>query len=126
MTRFFGIFYGQDADKVGPVRSARFFDEHLARMYKSVFVFANADRRVLDHLLETDLLNLFVVERPDNCPPMCRELYRPGYNTLYTNTRDLGTFIIEERGMTDERQDLTGMAFSDQPATGGIDTPYLK
>ena len=39
LTRFVAIFYGNDAERVGPVRSGRFFDEHIARMYQSYIVF---------------------------------------------------------------------------------------
>ncbi len=120
MTRFFAVFYGQDAAKVGPVRSGRFFDEHLVRMYKSIFVFANADRKVLDHFLETELVNYFVVERPENCPPICRDRYTQGYNNLFTNTEQLTHYIREERGVENERQDLSGMVFDLIPPEGGI------
>ena len=41
-TRFAAVFYGQDAEKVGPIRSARFFDFNVVRMYKSSFVFGYA------------------------------------------------------------------------------------
>jgi hypothetical protein len=120
MTRFFAIFYSQDAARAGPVRSGRFFDENLVRMYKSIFVFANADRRVLDYFLETELVNYFVVERPDNCPPMCRDPYIQGYNNLFTNTSQLTDYITEERGVENQRQDLNGMVFDRIPPEGGI------
>ncbi len=120
MTRFFAVFYGREAEQVGPVRSGRFFDEHLVRMYKSIFVFANADRKVLDHFLETELVNYFVVERPDNCPPMCRDPWRQGYNNLFTNTSQLTDYITEERGVENERQDLSGMTFDTVPPEGGV------
>jgi hypothetical protein len=120
LTRFFAVFYGNDADKVGPVRSARFFDENLVRMYKSVFVFANADRRVMDPLLESDLLDYLIVERSDNCPPMCRNKYEQGYNNLFTNTQALSQYVSETRKLENERPDLSGMHFSLIPPPGGI------
>jgi hypothetical protein len=119
LTRFFAVFYGNDAATVGPVRSARFFDEHLVRMYQSVFVFANADRKVLDRLLNTTLVDYFVVERPDNCPPMCRNPWVQGYNNLYTDTRDLSEYILE-RGVDFTRPDLTGMQFDADLPAGGV------
>ena len=36
-TRFIAIFYGNDAELVGPVRSARLFDLNIVPMYKSAF-----------------------------------------------------------------------------------------
>jgi hypothetical protein len=37
-TRFIGIFYGNDATQIGPVRSGRYFDEHITRMYQAYYV----------------------------------------------------------------------------------------
>ena len=105
---------------MGPARSARFFDENLVRMYKSIFVFANADRKVLDPLLESDLLDYLVVERTDNCPPVCRNRYEEGYNNLFTNTQALSQYVSEERKLENDRQDLSGMHFDLIPPTGGI------
>lgn len=119
LTRFFAVFYGNEAAKVGPVRSARFFDEHLVRMYRSVFVFANADRKVLDRLLYTNLVDYFVVERPDNCPPMCRDPWVQGYNNLFTDTRQLGEYV-QERGVDFTRPDLSGMLFDTAVPVGGV------
>ncbi|MDX1378689.1 MAG: DUF3048 domain-containing protein, partial [Anaerolineales bacterium] len=39
LTRFTAVFYGNDSEWVGPVRSGRFFDEHVARMYQAYLVF---------------------------------------------------------------------------------------
>src|SRR5690606_8212981 len=44
-TRFVAVFYSNDAERVGPVRSGRFFDEHIARMYHSFLFFKGADDR---------------------------------------------------------------------------------
>ncbi|MBN1147586.1 MAG: DUF3048 domain-containing protein [Anaerolineales bacterium] len=120
LTRFIGVFYGQDAEQVGPVRSARPFDEHVVRMYKGIFVFGYADDRVVDPLVESDLKNLLVFERPNNCPPLCRIGPENAYNTLYVNTQQL-TEYIRERGVDNVRQELSGLRFEDSPmvALGG-------
>src|SRR5262245_48006235 len=39
LTRFIAIFYGNNSEWVGPVRSGRFFDENIQRMYQSYIVF---------------------------------------------------------------------------------------
>ena len=46
-TRFSAIFLSQEAGQVGSVRSARFFDEHLVKMYNAWFVFGSADERII-------------------------------------------------------------------------------
>jgi hypothetical protein len=114
ITRFIGVFYGNDASRVGPVRSGRFFDEHIARMYKAIFVFAYADDRVVDPWSESDLRNLLVVEREDNCPPLCRIGSKHNYNTLFADTAGVAQYI-RERGTANDRQNLDGLRFESNP-----------
>lgn len=108
LTRFIAIFYGNDATKAGPIRSGRFFDEHVARMYKSILVFNGADDQVEEYLLSTDLKNWFVVDR--DCPPLCRDKYIQGYNNLFGNTAQISEYI-NERGVDNSRQNLDGIYF---------------
>src|SRR5512133_1926544 len=58
LTRFIAVFYSKDAQHAGPVRSGRYFDEHIMRMYHSVLVYGYADKRVQGHLENSDLLPL--------------------------------------------------------------------
>ncbi|MFO7584133.1 MAG: DUF3048 domain-containing protein, partial [Anaerolineales bacterium] len=86
LTRFTAVIYGQDAEKAGPVRSGRYIDEHITRMYQSYLVFANADKRVETHLLESDLLQRMFVPTGLNCPPLCRDRSINDYNNFFVNT----------------------------------------
>jgi hypothetical protein len=126
LTRFIGVFYGQDAERAGPVRSARPFDEHVVRMYKGIFVFGYADDRVVDPLMESDLKNLLVFERPNNCPPLCRIVPENAYNNMYVDTQQLADYI-RERGVSNQRQDLTGLRFenSSMVTFGGWDVKRI-
>lgn len=110
MSRFIGVFYGRDASRVGPIRSARIFDEHVMRMYKGIFVFGYADDPVLDFFLVPELKSHLVVERPDNCPPLCRIGPKSAYNNLYADTSLLSQYITD-RGTDNSIQDLNGMRF---------------
>ena len=110
LTRFMGVFYGQDASQVGPVRSARFFDLHVVRMYKAIFAFAYADDPVIDELMNSEMSDLVVVRRDDNCPPMCRLETGEAYNNLFTNTAQLSQYITQ-RGDPNQRQNLDGLRF---------------
>ncbi|HWQ84800.1 MAG TPA: DUF3048 domain-containing protein, partial [Anaerolineales bacterium] len=114
ITRFIAVFYGNNAERVGPVRSGRFFDEHIVRMYKSFFVFAWADDRVVDPWTESDLRNFLVVERGDNCPPLCRFGPAYDYNTLFVDTLALEESIAAGR-TSNNRQDLSGLSFGSVP-----------
>lgn len=69
LTRFIAIFYGNSSEWVGPVRSGRYFDENIQRMYQSFLVFKFADPRVLDHFKESDFARFIVVPTNGSCPP---------------------------------------------------------
>ncbi len=91
LTRFIGIFYGQDAERVGPVRSARMFDEHIMRMYNGIFVFGYADDRVLESFMTPELSSYLIFETKTNCPPICRlDHHDMAYNNLFADTSQLG------------------------------------
>jgi hypothetical protein len=113
LTRFIGVFYGRDASRVGPIRSARPFDENIVRAYKGIFAFGYADDRVIDLWKDTDLKNFLVIERPGNCPPMCRIGSKSDYNTLYTDTHLLSQYITE-KGTSNGRQNLDGLRFEEK------------
>lgn len=117
LTRFHAIFYGQNADQVGPIRSGRLFDSSLVRMYKSILAFGGADRRILNKFLNSDFADRLVMEGYGNCPPMCR-IDPNGFNYLVTNTAELTTYAIN-KGMDNSRQDLSGMTFHSLVPSGG-------
>jgi hypothetical protein len=116
-TRFTAIFYGQDAERVGPIRSARFFDVHLVRMYQAIFAYGSGDYRVRDRLDNADFADRLVSEFPARCPPMCR--FEPtGANHLVTNTADLSKYITDKK-VNNARQNLAGMFFQLQAPPNG-------
>ena len=128
ITRFVGIFYGQEAEKVGPVRSGRFFDEHLFTMYDAIFVFGNADPRVIDHFMTLGkyVINSLVIEIDRDKAPdctdraayhLCRDRDIESYNSLFADTAELTEYINRRNG--NHRPDLDGMVFSYQPPLNG-------
>jgi hypothetical protein len=118
LTRFNAIFYGNDAQQVGPVRSARYFDDNILRMYKVIFAFGGADRRVLDRLFSADYYDRLVVEGSSSCPALCR-IDPNGFNYLVANTQELGK-LVAGRGVDNSRQNLDGMSFQYLPPPGGV------
>ncbi|HET6846856.1 MAG TPA: DUF3048 domain-containing protein [Anaerolineales bacterium] len=60
-SRFIGIFFSNNAMKIGPVRSGRYFDEHITRMYHAFYVFNFADPREYRYFLGGDLAQFMVV-----------------------------------------------------------------
>ena len=121
-TRFNAIFYGQNAEFVGPIRSARFADEHFVHMYKSIFVYGSADARVLWRLFNTGYGKRFVSISDNPCPPTvesptCRT--DPDvYNSLMTGTAALSQHI-SDRNIGNSRQNLDGLVFKATPPEGG-------
>lgn len=127
LTRFVGIFYGTNTERVGPIRSARPFDEHLVRMYKGIFVFGYADDRVIDPWVQGDMAPYLVIEKPDNCPPLCRIGSENDYNTLYGDTALISQYAAG-RGTNNQRQQLHGLHFDGSPLAlqGGRDLSQVN
>jgi len=116
-TRFAALFYGQDAKQVMPIRSARWSDINLIRMYKSIFVFGSAYQALYSRLVGSDFSNRLVLESPGSCPSVCR--FEPKTkNFLYTDTAALQEYLTK-RGIDNTKQNLDGMHFNLLPPTGG-------
>lgn len=116
LTRFIAVFYGKDAELVGPVRSGRFFDEHVARMYQAFFVFKYADPRAYDYFKETDLAKYLVVPGVGACPPFrVGKSDRDTYNNIFFNTVDFKDCIAKREGVDNLRPSLRSGFFGDSP-----------
>ena len=108
LTRFIAVYYSQDAQRAGPVRSGRYFDEYIMRMYHSALVFASADKeRVLKHLLESDLLPLLFLPRDDNFPPLWDSGSGIAETHYFVNTAGVGPKLTD-----DSRQSLRASLFA--------------
>jgi Protein of unknown function (DUF3048) N-terminal domain/Protein of unknown function (DUF3048) C-terminal domain len=84
LTRFIAVFYGNNSAMVGPVRSGRYFDEHVVRMYHAFYVFQYADPRELSYFESGDLNPFLVLQGYGSCPPYFNsdrniELYNNAY-----------------------------------------------
>jgi hypothetical protein len=123
LTRFHAIFLTQDAEQVGPVRSARLLDQSLVSMYDSVFAFGSAEQRTYSKLFGSDIASRLVVEGNSNCPPLCRKDPN-GSNELFANTADLTTYT-SQKGVDNVRQDLNGMVFDPQTPANGQSGPQV-
>lgn len=110
LTRFMAVFYGNDAERFGPIRSGRVFDAHIMHMYNGIYVFNSADKRTWDYFKEIELdQRYFVIDQ--RCPPLCRDASIHSYNNLFGNTSAVHDFE-RLRGVTDDRPDLSGNFFS--------------
>ena len=114
-TRFAALFYGRDADMVGPIRSGRFIDGDLVRGYKAIFAFGGAYVVEMNRYLQSDYANRMVLE--GNTTPFFR--YEPnGLNHLMINTAELSAYA-KSKGIDTGRQPLDGMFFRLETPAGG-------
>ncbi|MGB7875983.1 MAG: DUF3048 domain-containing protein [Anaerolineales bacterium] len=116
VTRFIAIFYGNDAEQAGPVRSGRFFDEHIARMYQAFFVFKYADPRVYDYYKDSDLKDYLVVPSNGSCPPFEIGLTkRDTYNNVFFDTVKFRDCIARRMSVNNDRPSVRSNFFSTLP-----------
>ncbi len=114
-TRFAALFYGRDADMVGPIRSGRFIDGDLVRGYKAIFAFGGAYWVEMNRYLQSDYANRLVLE--GNTTPFFR--FEPnGMNHLMINTAELSGYA-KTKGIDTGRQPLDGMFFKLEAPAGG-------
>ncbi|MCP4140762.1 MAG: DUF3048 domain-containing protein [Chloroflexi bacterium] len=115
LTRFVAVFYGNDANQVGPVRSGRFFDEHIARMYQSYLIFKYADPRVYDYLKSTNIREFLVVPGSTACPPfLIGKSDRDTYNNIFFNTTKFAD-CLEKKEKDNSPPSLRANYFSAAP-----------
>ena len=123
-TRFHTIFYGQDAELAGPIRSARFPDHFLIRMYHSIFAYGSADPIINEKLFGAEYSDRLVLEGggsslcpPSESVPLCR--FDPqGYAHLLGGTQEIRAYA-QNQGVDNRRQDLEGMYFNEDAPSGG-------
>ena len=123
-TRFIGIFYGDNAKQIGPVRSGRYFDEHITRMYHAYYVFNYADPREFQYFLGGDLQKWVVVPGGNDCPPffqfrfstLIKDIYH--YETYFDSTRFSGCLARQKADNTP--QTLRSGFFTASVPAGGV------
>lgn len=117
-TRFAALYYGQDSEKVRPIRSGRLIDINFMRAYKAVLVFGSASYQVYDRLINTEFGYRLLMEGSDTYPAIYREDNSPTGH-LISDTSAIGN-LLTKRGIDNDRQDLDGMLFKAQPPENGI------
>jgi hypothetical protein len=114
-TRFAAVFYGSDADMVGPIRSGRFIDTDIVHAYKAVFAFGSAYQAEWQQYVKSDFATRLVIEGAKT--PLFR--FDPnGLAYLMVKTADLSAYATQ-KGMQNVRQELNGMFFKLDAPSGG-------
>jgi len=122
LTRFIAIFYGNDTPQAGPVRSGRYFDEHILRMYNAFFVFQYADPRELNYFKTSDFADFLVLQGYAGaaCPPFKTGKYkRDLYNNAFFDTTRFRD-CIARKSVDNTRPNLHGGFFSEDPPDSAL------
>jgi len=120
LTRFIAVYHGNDPRQVGPVRSGRYFDEHVARMYHAFYVFKYADPREYTYFKGGDLSAFLVVPGFGACPPFFMGKRKiESYNNEYFNITQWND-CAERKGMDNSPQSLRSGFFSSTFPLGGL------
>jgi hypothetical protein len=130
-TRFHTIFFGSDTELAGPIRSARFPDHFLIRMYKSIFAYGSADPLINERLFNAEYSDRLVLEGggsglcpPTDSAPLCR--FDPqGYAHLLGGTEEIHAYA-QNQGVIDRQPDLDGMYFNLEPPAGGQEAEQVS
>ena len=112
-TRFIAVFYSNNPTMVGPVRSGRYFDEHVTRMYHAFLVFKSADPRELSYLQGSDLKDFLVIVGFGGCSPYFTGPYhRDSYNNQFFNSTKWEN-CAAKKGVDNSPQTISGGFFTE-------------
>ncbi|MGI5272293.1 DUF3048 domain-containing protein [Nonomuraea sp. CA-218870] len=114
LTRLIAVFSSKIPAKVGPVRSARISDLHLAPMFgKPAFAYSGAQTKMLPFIAEASLFDVSDSRVPG---AYYREPGRYAPYNLFAHTRKL----LAGAPKASKAADI-GFTFGDPPAEGGVD-----
>lgn len=115
MNRFLAVYYGENAEVIGPVRSGRLVDAQLVNLYQGILGYGNADPQV-DEVLVKALGDRAISFNEVPCPAMCGESTHSATG-VFANSAALGAFAVNI-GVDNTTPDLRGMYFQDEPPQG--------
>ncbi len=129
-TRYHAIFYAEDPELIGPIRSGRLPDDIFIRMFKSIFVYGGADNRIDQRFLNSDYFTRLVrggFDAPP-CPPTADNplcTFEPnGRHNLVGSASGIRDLAVK-KGIDSARQNLDGMTFHPTPPAGGKPAPQI-
>ncbi len=114
-TRFAAIFYGEDAEKVAPIRSARLFDFNVVRGYKGMFIFGSAYENTYNRLVNSEFANRLMIESANTTGV----IYRFDQSNYEGADTSKVADYTQRMGIDNSQQNLDGMLFQMQAPVGG-------
>lgn len=122
-TRFAAIFYGEDAEMVAPIRSARLFDFNVVRGYKGMFIFGSAYENTYNRLVNSEFANRLMIESANTAGVIYR-IEPSSKNYEVANTSKVAEYT-QRMGIDNSRQNLDGMLFQMQAPSGGEESDSI-
>ena len=123
MNRFLAVYYGDNSDPIGPIRSGRLVDAQLTNLYQGILAYGNADPQV-DAVLVERLGDRALAYKNLPCPPMCGYLTHSATG-VYLDSAALTRYAVR-LGVDNTPQDLRGFRFDGAPPEGGEGGSILR
>jgi hypothetical protein len=115
--RFMGVYYSQNAPKIGPIRSGRLVDPQLTYMYEGVLGFQGAYETVYSEIVGT-LGDRAISGTGNTCPAICDD-GRNIVTSVFADSDALSA-LAAQRGVVNQLYPLEGMYFVPQAPEGGL------
>jgi hypothetical protein len=114
LTRYAVVFHSQEADKVGPIRSARWPDLELLPMLKGILAHVGAQDQTLQQIRKAFAAGLFVDVDEQQHPTAYERLpNRPANQNVYTSTGK-----IRQAAADSAKVEVPPLPFGESSATG--------
>jgi len=125
--RFLALFYGQDTEKAGPIRSGRLIDGQLVNMYQGILAFSGADNWTVFPFLSSILGPRAITQGPNTCPAICSDGPQT-VTSVFANTAELTRYSEQtlNTAAPNVKKALEGNAFnSNLPEDGAVANSLL-
>ena len=117
--RYLALFYGQDSDQVGPMRSGRYIDQWLVSMYQGVlgmmFAYAPEKAEIDSRLGQSREIS----GTTNTCPAICDKGYGISEINWFANTAEMSKYYAKFADASNTKPVLDGMSFASVAPAGG-------
>jgi hypothetical protein len=114
--RFLAVYYGQDSQSIGPVRSGRRVDAQLVTMYSGILGYGSADESTDEELI-THLGSYAISHLEAPFPAFCGKDTHDATG-VFANSAAISDYV-DSIGLDNNKPDLAGMAFDAKTPNGG-------
>lgn len=123
MNRFLAVYYGDNAGKIGPIRSGRLVDAQLTNLYQGILGYGNADPQV-DEVLVEALGDRALAYKYLPCPPMCGTVTHSATG-VFADSGAMTDYAVSQ-GIDNTPPDLRGMYFQPDTPPGDAKGTFLR